>query len=162
MRLDLGGIAQGYAADRCLENLARKRDSYRPWQMQEVILPWAMRPRAKRAGRLRFRSTIEAVDPKSPTSIQVAPSTTFRLANCGITTSGATCRYLEIGGKRYSHIIDPRSRLGFNPPRASNRTSPQRHQRRCLGHSHQRIGRVWLEKLKQKPKLKVWLNESKI
>jgi hypothetical protein len=29
------------------------------------------------------------------------------LKNCGITTSGATYRYLELDGKRYSHIIDP-------------------------------------------------------
>ena len=35
------------------------------------------------------------------------------LSNCGVTTSGASSRYLEIDGRRYSHIVDPRSGLGL-------------------------------------------------
>ena len=35
------------------------------------------------------------------------------LSNCGVTTSGASSRYLEIDGRRYSHIVDPRSGMGL-------------------------------------------------
>jgi thiamine biosynthesis lipoprotein len=35
-----------------------------------------------------------------------------RLQNCAITTSGDAFQAVEIDGKRYSHIVDPRTGLG--------------------------------------------------
>jgi FAD:protein FMN transferase len=35
------------------------------------------------------------------------------LANCGISTSGDTYRFVEIDGVRYSHILDPKTGLGL-------------------------------------------------
>jgi thiamine biosynthesis lipoprotein len=36
-----------------------------------------------------------------------------KVRNSCVTTSGDTRRFIEIGGKRYSHIIDPRVGLGL-------------------------------------------------
>jgi thiamine biosynthesis lipoprotein len=36
-----------------------------------------------------------------------------RLANCSIATSGDRYQRLEIEGKRYSHIVDPRTGIGL-------------------------------------------------
>jgi thiamine biosynthesis lipoprotein len=35
------------------------------------------------------------------------------LANCGVSTSGDTEQFIDIGGVRYSHIIDPATGLGL-------------------------------------------------
>ncbi|MDE0737232.1 MAG: FAD:protein FMN transferase, partial [Pirellulaceae bacterium] len=33
---------------------------------------------------------------------------------CGIATSGDAWQFVEIGGRRYSHILDPRTGLGLS------------------------------------------------
>jgi thiamine biosynthesis lipoprotein len=43
-----------------------------------------------------------------------APAPRFlRLANCSVATSGDLYQRLEIEGKRYSHIVDPRTGIGL-------------------------------------------------
>ena len=43
-----------------------------------------------------------------------APATRFlSLRNCGFATSGDLFQHVELGGKRYSHIVDPRTGLGM-------------------------------------------------
>src|SRR4029434_6211689 len=37
----------------------------------------------------------------------------LELSNCGISTSGDTAQFVEIGGVRYSHIGDPRSGMAL-------------------------------------------------
>ncbi len=37
----------------------------------------------------------------------------MRLANCGIATSGDAWQFVEIDGRRYSHIVDPKTGLGL-------------------------------------------------
>src|SRR5262249_57456429 len=41
------------------------------------------------------------------------PSGYRMLKNAGVSTSGDAEQYVEIGGKRYSHIVDPRTGLGL-------------------------------------------------
>ena len=41
------------------------------------------------------------------------PARFLSLSNCALGTSGDMFQRLEIGGKRYSHIIDPRTGLGL-------------------------------------------------
>lgn len=99
MQLDLGGIAQGYAADACLRTLAR----------------FGIRSALADAG-----GDIAAGDPppgKTGWEVETPaedgkPATVF-VRNCGITSSGAQYRYLEYNGLRYSHIIDPKTGLGL-------------------------------------------------
>ena len=43
----------------------------------------------------------------------VTPSRILRLTNCSISTSGDAFQFVEIGGIRYSHIVDPTTGLGL-------------------------------------------------
>jgi thiamine biosynthesis lipoprotein len=45
-------------------------------------------------------SASEALDHDAPTLV---------LRNCGVATSSDQHQFMEVGGKRYSHIIDPRT-----------------------------------------------------
>lgn len=51
---------------------------------------------------------IPSREPSVPASKQY-----LTLSSYGITTSGSTFRYLEIAGKRFSHIVDPRTDWGL-------------------------------------------------
>jgi thiamine biosynthesis lipoprotein len=37
----------------------------------------------------------------------------LRLARCGVSTSGDAWQFAEIDGRRYSHIVDPKTGLGL-------------------------------------------------
>jgi len=103
-RLDLGGIAQGYAADECLALLKGAGISIALADAGGDIALGDAPPDSKgwNIERITSDSTKE----------------TLVLANCGITTSGATYRYFEAeNGVRYSHIIDPRTGWGITQQR---------------------------------------------
>ena len=51
-------------------------------------------------------------------------ATPLLLARCGITSSGATARYLEAGGRRYSHIVDPRTGRALTNPISATVVAP--------------------------------------
>ena len=96
MQLDFGGIAQGYAADACLEVL-------RQFKITQAL--------ADAGGDIALGDP-----PPGQIGWEVAvPSTgqTLVLSRCGITSSGASQRFLEVNGVRYSHIIDPRTGWGL-------------------------------------------------
>lgn len=99
-RLDLGGIAQGYAADECLRVL-RTAGINRALADAGGDIALGDAP----PGVAGWRIEIPGARPDNPEILY--------LANCGITTSGATYRYLEINGIRYSHIVNPKTGLGL-------------------------------------------------
>ena len=88
MQLDVGGIAKGYAADEALRILRNRG------------LPNAL---VAASGDLTIG--------RRPMTIAVEPVAGFRrrltLSDHAVSTSGDTEQFLEINGKRYSHIIDP-------------------------------------------------------
>jgi thiamine biosynthesis lipoprotein len=47
------------------------------------------------------------------------------LANAAISTSGDTEQFVEIGGKRYAHILDPRTGLGVTECRTATVIAPR-------------------------------------
>ena len=102
-RLDLGGIAQGYAADKCLEILRQNGVHQALVDAGGDIAVGASPPNA--AGWAIQRPVRNAEG--------VTTYETLWLTHCGITTSGATYRYLEANGVRYSHIVDPRTGWGM-------------------------------------------------
>lgn len=103
-RLDLGGIAQGYAADECLSILKGAGISIALADAGGDIALGDAPPGAK-------GWSIERITSDSTKE-------TLVLANCGITTSGATYRYFEdANGVRYSHIVDPRTGWGITQQR---------------------------------------------
>jgi len=102
MRLDLGGIAMGYAADEALEVLRSHGVSRAMIDASgDILLGDA--PPGKEGWRI-------AVDPAADDD---TPLGFVTLTNAAVTTSGDTFQFVEIGGKRYSHIVDPKTGLGL-------------------------------------------------
>lgn len=110
MRLDLGGIAKGYALD----------EAYRK-----------LRAHGIRVALLEAGGDIVAGDPPPGAKgwkIEVVNAPRERrwitLRNRAISSSGDTEQYVEIGGKRYSHIVDPRTGLGLTTRVAATVIAP--------------------------------------
>jgi thiamine biosynthesis lipoprotein len=95
MQLDLGGIAKGYANDACL--LAMRAHGVERAMVEAGgdigfsgpppgALGWSVRVRGLSGGSF--------------------------VSSGGMSTSGDTEQFVEIGGVRYSHVVDPRTGLG--------------------------------------------------
>lgn len=100
MQLDLGGIAKGWTQDACLKLL---RDRF---QITSVLLDAAgqVAAGAPPAGREAWQIVLQAV--AGGTSDRIP------LRGANVATSGDHFQFVEIGGTRYSHLIDPRTGLG--------------------------------------------------
>jgi thiamine biosynthesis lipoprotein len=99
VRLDVGGIAKGYAADEALRVLRR---SGLPRALVAASGDLALgEPPPGKAG---WRVAIGAPDPGDTNLIGV-----ILLKNAGVSTSGDAEQSVLLDGVRYSHIIDPRS-----------------------------------------------------
>lgn len=97
MILDLGGIAKGYACDRALaalKDLGITRALVDTGGGMATGDPPPDKP-GWRIGMLGDSSRV------------------LLLKNCGVSTSGDVEQFVEIDGKRYSHIIDPATGLGL-------------------------------------------------
>lgn len=103
MRLDLGSIAKGRALD---EALAVLRRHSLPRALVTGSGDMAIGdPPPDRAG---WRIELAPLDAPG------APPTRFlSLHNCGFATSGDLFQHVELGGKRWSHIVDPHTGLGM-------------------------------------------------
>jgi FAD:protein FMN transferase len=101
MRLDLGGIAKGFAADEALAEI-RKLGLTRALVRASGDIAVGDPP----PGENGWRIAIASLNPDDP------PSRFVRLANRAISTSGDSRQHLIVGGRRYSHIIDPRTGMG--------------------------------------------------
>jgi thiamine biosynthesis lipoprotein len=102
MRLDAGGLAGGYAADQALA-LLRRRGITRALIDSSGDLAVGDPPPGKAGWVVAVR------DLTSPAKT----AGYLEVANCGVSTSGDTYRFVEIDGIRYSHIVDPRTGLGL-------------------------------------------------
>jgi FAD:protein FMN transferase len=102
MRLDLGGIAMGFAVDETLK-LLRERGLTRALVDASGDIGVGDPPPGKQGW------TIDAV----PLSSEGTPRRTVLLANAAITTAGDAFQHVVIDGQRYSHIVDPRTGLGM-------------------------------------------------
>ncbi|HYV34693.1 MAG TPA: FAD:protein FMN transferase [Gemmataceae bacterium] len=101
--LDLGGIAKGYAAQAALEILRRHGIQRALVAAGGDIVVGDAPPEAK-----GWRVGIAPLeDPNAK------PSRYLSLVNASVSTSGDTEQYVVINGKRYSHIVDPKTGLGL-------------------------------------------------
>jgi thiamine biosynthesis lipoprotein len=103
MRLDLGGIAKGYAADealRVLEQQGIKRALVAAGGDIAVSGP----PPGARGWKIGI-APLEDADRD--------PNRYLLLHDAAASTSGDAEQYVEIDGKRYSHIVDPKTGLGL-------------------------------------------------
>ncbi len=102
MQLDLGGIAKGYAADEALAAM-RKHGVTRAIVDASGDIAIGDPPPDK-SGWLIGVAALERNGP---------PSRILLLTNCAVATSGDAWQFVEIDGKRYSHIVNPRTGLGL-------------------------------------------------
>jgi thiamine biosynthesis lipoprotein len=103
MRLDLGGIAKGYAADEMLAVLAKHGITRALVAAGGDIAVSGPPPDAE--GWKVGIAALEKPDGK--------PSRHLLLKDAAVSTSGDAEQFVEINGKRYSHIVDPRTGIGL-------------------------------------------------
>jgi thiamine biosynthesis lipoprotein len=98
MKLGLGGIGQGYIADKikvllqengCTSGLVNVSGDINTWGKQTNGKDW----------------TVGIVNPLNKNKVFA----TFPLNDSAVETSGSYEKYVTFNGKRYSHIIDPRT-----------------------------------------------------
>jgi thiamine biosynthesis lipoprotein len=102
MQLDLGGIAKGYAADEALKVLAKHGLTRALVAAGGDIAVHDPPP-----GKPGWRIEIAAVDAGKEGKRYL------ELANAAVSTSGDAEQWVEFDGKRYSHIVDPRTGIGL-------------------------------------------------
>ena len=103
MRLDLGGIAVGYACDEAIKVL-QQHGITRAMIDGSGDIVLSNPPPGECGWRIGIASLREP---------DAEPTLFARLANCSISTSGDAFQFVELGGQRYSHIVDPQTGLGL-------------------------------------------------
>jgi FAD:protein FMN transferase len=103
MRLDAGGIAKGYAMEEAL-NVLRGLGFPRAMVAGGGDMALGDAPEGEKGWRIE----IVALD-----EVGAPPALPLVLTNCCVSTSGDLYQRLEIEGKRYSHIVDPRTGVGL-------------------------------------------------
>lgn len=103
MRLDLGGIAKGYAADQALAVLRQHAIRRAMVAVAGDIAVGAPPP-----GRDGWHLGIASVDARGGEFTRIVS-----LRHAAISTSGDTEQFVEINGRRYSHIVDPHTGIGL-------------------------------------------------
>jgi thiamine biosynthesis lipoprotein len=103
MMLDLGGIAKGYAADAALLVLRQHGITRALVALGGDIAVSDAPPDAP-----GWKIGIAPLkNPDAP------PTHYLRLKNVGVSTAGDAEQFLKIAGKRYSHIVDPKTGMGL-------------------------------------------------
>jgi thiamine biosynthesis lipoprotein len=100
MRLDLGGIAKGYILQEAMAVLVARGAPRAMVEAGGDIVVGDAPP-----GTPGWRIDVPHAD-------AAFAARAASLKHAALSTSGATVQFVEIGGVRYSHVIDPRTGLG--------------------------------------------------
>lgn len=112
MRLDAGGIGMGYAADRVLATLAGCGISAAMVDASgDVVVSGP--PPGEAGWKIRMRG-MPGDDSAEPLVVH----------HGAVTTSGDAAQFVDIDGRRYSHVVDPRTGLGVAGPAAVTVIAP--------------------------------------
>ena len=103
MQLDLGGIAQGYIAQKTIDFLKENKIENALVDASGDIVCIGTPP-----GKTGW--TIAVSVPRNEHELL---SGQLLLSNCAVTTSGDMDRYIEHNGKRYSHLLNPFTGYGI-------------------------------------------------
>ena len=98
MRLDVGGIAKGYAASEALAVITRSGIA-----SAMVALSGDIAVSHPPPGKRGWTITLELL----------GGTRDIELSNAAVSTAGDTEQFVEIGGTRYSHILDPRAGMAL-------------------------------------------------
>jgi thiamine biosynthesis lipoprotein len=111
MKLDLGGIAKGYAGDQAM--IVLRQHGIRSALFEgggDIVLSDA--PPNAPGWRIALRYSGDNM-PKELT-----------LANAAVSTSGDTEQFVEINGRRYSHVVNPKTGIGLTNRSMATVTAP--------------------------------------
>jgi len=115
MKLDLGGIAKGYAIGEALKIL--RQQGIRQALVEGGGDAAVSDPPPGKKG---WRFELSSLD------VSNAPPARFlSLRDCAISTSGDLYQRLDIEGKRYSHIVDPHTGIGLTDHSLVNVIAPE-------------------------------------
>ncbi len=98
MQIDLGGIAKGYAVDKAIEVLKKKGIKRALVNAGGDLYALGESPK-------RGKWQIGIQDPRNQDKIFLV----IKIKDKGVATSGDYRRYFTIEGKRYSHIVNPKT-----------------------------------------------------
>jgi thiamine biosynthesis lipoprotein len=112
MHLDLGGIAKGFILQRALDTLSAEGVPHALLEAGGDIVVGDAPPDAD-----GWRVTVACTEPAGPAiqaGVYLVPhEAAVTLRHAALATSGASAQFVEIGGTRYSHVVDPRTGLGL-------------------------------------------------
>jgi len=108
-RLDLGGIGMGYAADRAIEAITASGVEAAMVDASGDVAVSGPPP-----GTPGWRIAVAPLGRGAPQPAALPQP--LVLAHSAVTTSGDAFQAVEIEGRRYSHIVDPRTGLGVEGP----------------------------------------------
>ena len=100
MRIGFGGIGKGYAADRAKQVMQQQGIASGIVNAAGDLITWGVQPNGK-------PWTVGIADPSQTNQ----PFSALQISNMAIATSGNYEKFATIGGKRYSHTIDPKTGL---------------------------------------------------
>jgi thiamine biosynthesis lipoprotein len=103
MRLDVGGIGKGFTADKAL-GVLRAHGITRAIVAASGDIAIGDPP----PGQKGWKIGIATIDAKTNET-----TCTLLLKRAAVSTAGDSEQFIEIGGQRYSHILDPRTGLGL-------------------------------------------------
>ncbi len=112
-RLDFGAIAKGYAADMMLQSLREGG-----FKVASITAGGDIALGEAPPGRKGWVVAIRPGGDKHP------PACVIEISNAAVSTSGNVEQVVEIGGARYSHIIDLHTGLGLTTQRAAAVIAP--------------------------------------
>jgi thiamine biosynthesis lipoprotein len=112
MKLDLGGIAKGYAGDCAIKTLREHGIGSALFEAGGDIVVSGPPP-----GKDGWVINLVDAGPDMPKSLTVH--------DCGVSTSGDTQQFVEIDGTRYSHVVDPRTGVGLTTRAMSTVVAPR-------------------------------------
>ncbi len=112
MRIDLGGIAKGYAVDAALDVLAQHG-------LERALVVGGGDVGARRAPPHERGWHVELAPSGVSVTGDADPSAAILLENGAVSSSGDAEQSVELSGVRYSHIVDPRNGRALTERRAA-------------------------------------------
>lgn len=103
MRLDLGGIAKGFILQRALDSMRSAGIAAALMEAGGDMVVFGARTWKAQIG---AGCSVPGADVRGAVVLGAG-------APGALSTSGATVQFVEIGGVRYSHVVDPRTGLGL-------------------------------------------------
>lgn len=108
MRIDLGGIAKGYAVDKAVEAMAKHGALGGMVDLGGNIRCFGRAPRGQEKWRIGMQDPNVAPDDLNPSKYLLV----LEIADMSVATSGDYRRFTVVEGRRQSHVLDARSGRG--------------------------------------------------